>query len=162
LSQTKDSILELKNIKKPLKTFKKMNLFQRLFGKKKVENEPKIEIQISQQLNFRHIPKYQSDWKNREEYERRIHNEENTRRDLDDNLVSAIMFNSLMSNTDDSNSNSSPDNSNNGFDGGFGGGGFSGGGSGSSYEDNSSNYDSGSSSYDSGSSESGSSSSSDW
>ena len=119
-----------------------MNLLQRLFGKKEVKKETPTQ-------NFRHTPKYMSDL---DYYERA--QEVRKRRELENTLANAIIFDAILS----TNNNSHQDSPSPGFSDGFGGGGFSGGGSGASWSDNSSSYDSGSSSYDSGSCDSSSSS----
>lgn len=135
-----------------------MNLLQRLFGKKKVE-QPLKEFVAPKPLSFRERTEIELARTRQDNNTKRKHYEDHSRKDTSDSLVASLMF--TPSNNDDSYT-SSTDNSSSGFDGGFGGGGFSGSGSGGSWDSGSSGYDSGSSSYDSGSSDYGSSSSSDW
>lgn len=130
-----------------------MNLLQRLFGKKKVD-QPLKEFVAPKPLSFRERTEIEIARTRQDNNTKRKHYEDHSRKDTNDSLVASLMF--TPSNNDDSYS-SSTDNSSSGFDGGFGEGGFSGSGSGGSWDSGSSGYDSGSSSYDS-----GSSSSSDW
>lgn len=130
-----------------------MSILRRLFGKKKVEQQPK-EIVVPKPLSFKQSTEITLARTRHENHSKRKLDENISRTDAYDSLAASLLF--TPSNSDDSYTPST-DHSSTGFDGGFGGGGYSGGGSSGSWDSGSSGYDSGSSSFDS-----GSSSSSDW